>query len=139
MRLKRVLHLVTLAVVLGSPIARADDSLPNACSGVGQPCNTAPAPGGAYTAAGTCVATTCPHASPQTDGSTGTTQVPCNLCEASDGGAPDPKDGSTVGGGGGCSIGGSSRPELTPLVAAGAALLALSRRRRTPYCRLRLF
>ena len=123
---------VTLVLLLGGPAARADVAPPNACNTAGQACNTAPTPNGAYTGEGTCVATMCAHTTPLADGGLSTTQVPCTLCEASDAGASGSKGGSG-GGGGGCSIGRFSALDLAPLglVAAGAALLAASRRRRT--------
>ncbi|HEX8789596.1 MAG TPA: hypothetical protein VF765_01495 [Polyangiaceae bacterium] len=95
MSLLRVVPLgafVTLTVLVGSSVARAD-------------------------------------VSPPSDAGAGT----CNHCDAGDAGASDPPDGTSVGGGGGCSIGLASTPELEPFgfFAGGAALLAASRRRRT--------
>lgn len=54
------------------------------------------------------------------------------MTEVGDGGASDTKDGTSVGGGG-CGIGGSAPLETAPfgIVAAGAAMFAASRRRRT--------
>ena len=123
---------VTLTFVLGAPAARGDVAPPNSCNTAGQSCNTALGPGGQYTAAGTCVQTMCPHTGPQPDGSIGTTEIPCALCEPSDAGTSGSGGGGKSGGGGGCSIGRFSALDFAPLglVAAGAALLAASRRRR---------
>lgn len=124
---------LTLALLLGSSAARADVAPPNACNAAGQSCNTAAGPNNQYNAAGTCVATMCSHTGPLADGGIGTTQIPCTLCEASDAGTAGSKSSSGSGGGGGCSIGPFSALDLAPLglVAAGAVLLAASRRRRT--------
>jgi hypothetical protein len=124
-----------LVVLLAVGRASADVPPPDRCSVAGQACNTAQTTAG-YNGAGTCEVSTCAHSGPLPDGAIGTSQSPCNVCVAtgasSSGGGGDA---STSGGGspssGGCAAVGAS-PGFAPfaLVAAGAAIVALSRRRR---------
>lgn len=142
--------LAALLVLLCPGPARADVAPPNSCNVAGQACNTAEGPSGSYTAAGTCVQTTCPHTGPTEDGSIGTTNEPCTLCMATDGGSSSSSSsggssssGSSSGGSdggstgsssksGGCAISMARAQTLAPfgLMIAGAAILVASRRRR---------
>jgi MYXO-CTERM domain-containing protein len=136
----------TLALVAALPIlfvsTRASADIPpeNECTTAGTSCNTAEGPSGSYTASGTCVSTTCGHLAVLPDGATGTTQNPCTLCMVAEGGTSS-SSGSSSGGSSsgsaapaksGCTVGSVGADTLAPfgLMAAGAAIVAVSRRRR---------
>jgi hypothetical protein len=140
MSTSRGLALTTgLLVLLIASRASADVPPPNACSVVGEACSSAQTSTG-FNGAGTCQASTCAHSGPLPDGAIGTTQNACTLCVAgptavSGSGGPASSSSSSSPNGssssGGCAAVGAS-PGFAPfaLVAAGAAIVALSRRRR---------
>jgi hypothetical protein len=153
MSLRRLVAVVAALPVLAfSAFAWADVAPQNSCNVAGQACTDALGPNGAYTASGVCVSTTCGHTTPLPDGGYSVTQNPCTLCMIGDGGTTSSSSsGSSSGGGttdaspsgsssggsqpsgGGCAVGAVRAETLAPfaLMAAGAAIVAVSRRRRS--------
>jgi hypothetical protein len=135
--------LAVVAIGLSAGRASADVLPPDLCESAGQACNSAKDSQGAYTAAGTCVNATCERVGELEDGGHGAIAYACTHCVSdagsgnspseagADGAAASSDDGSQDSGGGGCAVSGPvGTVAPAALIAAGAALLFVSRRRR---------